>query len=91
MALFGVTAKEWREINPGLAAKSLNIRDTATLHELTVLSNLESYNAILLGKGVAKDIRLEELHSTAQQQLRVFEEMNQFALDKLKSPNSRLL
>ena len=90
LALFGTTAKEWRELNPDLAAKNLNIRDTATLHELTVLSNLESYNSILLEKGVAKEKRLDELHRTAQQQLRVFEEMNQFALEKLQSPNLRL-
>lgn len=90
LALFGITAKDWRELNPDLAAKNLNIRDLANLHELTVLSNLESYNSILLEKGVGKEQRLAELHRTAQQQLRVFEEMNQFALEKLQSPNLQL-
>ncbi|MFN4254827.1 MAG: KilA-N domain-containing protein [Saprospiraceae bacterium] len=86
LALFGRTAKQWREENPALAAKNLNIRDAASLHELTVLSNLESYNSILLRNGVSKEMRLQELHRTARQQLQVFEEMNQFALEKLKSP-----
>lgn len=86
LALFGRTAKQWREENPALAAKNMNIRDAASLHELTVLSNLESYNSILLRNGVSKEMRLQELHRTARQQLQVFEEMNQFALEKLKSP-----
>lgn len=85
-ALFGRTAKQWREENLTLAAKNMNIRDAASLHELTVLSNLESYNSILLRNGVSKEMRLQELHRTARQQLQVFEEMNQFALEKLKSP-----
>ncbi len=44
VALFGFTAKAWRETNPGLAKKN-NVRDFATINELTVLSNLESHNA----------------------------------------------
>ncbi len=48
VAIFGTTAKQWREKNPG---KSGNIRDHATLNELLVLANMESYNAILIEQG----------------------------------------
>ena len=47
LALFGQTAKEWRKDNPG---KKGNIRDYTDLHHLLVLANLESYNAILIGR-----------------------------------------
>lgn len=90
MAVFGMTARDWRELNPDLAAKNLNVRDTATLHELTVLSNLESYNSILLRNRASKEGRLSELRRTAEQQLRVFEEMNRFSLEQLQSPHLKL-
>lgn len=50
MALFGITAKEWREANPHADG---NIRDAATIEQLIVLSNLESINAVLINQGVA--------------------------------------
>ena len=50
VALFGFTAKAWREANPELAKKN-NVRDFATINELTVLSNLESHNAQMLREG----------------------------------------
>ncbi len=83
LALFGMTAAQWREANPELATKNGNIRDTATLAELTVLSNLESYNAILLRNGVDKESRFRELQRTAQQQLEVFESISQSAIKRL--------
>lgn len=52
MALFGFTAKAWREANPELAKKN-NVRDFATINELTVLSNLESHNAQMMKKALA--------------------------------------
>jgi KilA-N domain len=91
LALFGCTAQQWRTINPELVAKGLNIRDAATLHELTVLSNIESYNAILLRNGVTSEFRLRELQRTAEQQLTIFEEINKFALEQLQSPHLKLL
>ena len=51
VALFGMTAKEWRENNPELKG---NMRDYASLNELLVLANMESFNAILIEKGLAQ-------------------------------------
>lgn len=73
VALFGCTAKEWRDANPELA-KSNNIRDFASIAELTVLSNLESHNAELIKSGVAKEERFKVLREIAQYQLRVLSE-----------------
>ena len=72
-ALFGCTAKEWREANPELA-KSSNIRDYASIPELTVLSNLETHNAELIKQGVDKTERFNQLRGIAQYQLRVLAE-----------------
>ena len=47
VALFNCTAKDWREVNPDLAKKSLNIRDIASINKLALLSNLETLNALL--------------------------------------------
>lgn len=67
VALFGKTAKEWREENPG---KKGNIRDYANLQYLLVLANLESYNAILIEQNIDQRRRLEMLRETAERQLR---------------------
>lgn len=66
VALFGKTAKEWRIENP---KKKGNIRDYATISQLLVLVNLESYNAILIEQGAAQEQRLELLRQTAIKQL----------------------
>jgi hypothetical protein len=73
VALFGCTAKEWREANPDLA-RSSNIRDYASIPELTVLSNLETHNAELIKQGVDKTERFNQLREIAQYQLRVLAE-----------------
>lgn len=65
----------------------MNIRDYADLHQLTVLSNLESYNAIMINKGMDKPTRLIELNQTAIHQLKILQTMQTQAFDKLKSPN----
>lgn len=70
VALFGFTAKAWRETNPELAQKN-NVRDFATIHELTVLSNLESHNAQLIKEGKGKEERFKILQEIAAYQLRV--------------------
>ncbi len=56
VALFGFTAKAWRESNPELA-KSSNVRDYATINELMVLSNLETHNAQMIRDGKSKEER----------------------------------
>ncbi len=73
VALFGCTAKEWREANPELA-KHNNIRDYASIPDLTVLSNLETHNAELIKSGMPKAERFERLREIAQYQLRVLAE-----------------
>ena len=70
VALFGCTAKAWRDANPELA-KRYNIRDFASICELTVLSNLETHNAELIKSGVSKADRFKALQEIAQYQLRV--------------------
>ena len=67
VALFGKTAKEWREENPG--AKG-NIRDAATLEQLLVLANMESFNAELIRRKIPQRQRLLELNQLAVMQLR---------------------
>ena len=54
LVLFGVTAKDWRMKNKDKAKQGLNIRDMASINELTILSNLESYNAVLIKKNINK-------------------------------------
>lgn len=70
VALFGFTAKAWREANPELAKKN-NVRDFATINELTVLSNLESHNAQMLREGKEKEERFKILQEIAEYQLNV--------------------
>lgn len=64
--LFGKTAKEWRDSNSN--AKG-NIRDNATLYQLLVLANMESYNAILIKQGKNQAERMQLLHELAVQQI----------------------
>lgn len=73
VALFGFTAKAWRDANPELAKKS-NVRDFATINELTVLSNLETHNAQMIREGRSKEERFEILKDIADYQMRVLRE-----------------
>lgn len=70
VALFGFTAKAWRTSNPDLAKKN-NVRDFASVNELTVLSNLESHNAQMIREGKSKEERLVILSEIAEYQLQV--------------------
>lgn len=63
------TAKQWREANPEYAKKGLNIRDIASINELVVLANLESFNAELLKRDIDKFTRYACLHEMAERQL----------------------
>lgn len=67
VALFGVTAAEWRSANPG---KEGNVRDHATLEQLVVLSNMESINAVLIHQGQQQPERLMQLNTIAITQMR---------------------
>lgn len=65
--LFGKTAKEWRDSNPN---EKGNIRDDATIYQLLVLVNMESYNAILIKQGKSQAERMQLLHELAVQQMK---------------------
>jgi len=67
VALFGVTAKQWRDTHPDNPG---NMRDTATLEQLVVLSNLESINAMLIYQGLSAPERLAQLNAMAITQMR---------------------
>ncbi len=79
VALFGITAKEWRANN---IDKSGNIRDYATLEQLVVLSNMESINALLIGQNLLQNERLIQLNKVAITQMKSLIESN--AMKKLK-------
>ena len=73
VALFGMTAKEWREANPNMKG---NIRDYAEVSQLICLSNLENINAYLIEQGVLQSERLVQLNKTAIRQMQVLLETN---------------
>ena len=75
LALFGYTAKDWEEANPELS-KKLNMRDTASINELVVLSNMESLNSELIKQGMARELRYDVLHRMAEEQLKVLNKQN---------------
>ena len=71
MALFGMTAKQWRDSHPDLKG---NIRDYATINQLICLSNLESLNAVFISEGISQSERLVKLNQIAIHQMRILEE-----------------
>ena len=68
VALFGVTARQWREANPDLDG---NIRDYASINELICLSNLESMNSVLIEEGLLQSDRLVRLNEMAIRQMEI--------------------
>ncbi len=80
VALFNKRAKQWREENLDLKG---NMRDYASLNELLVLANMESYNAILIEKGLEQRDRMIELRNLAKTQLISLEKLNQLDIKKL--------
>ncbi|ERT63098.1 KilA-N domain-containing protein [Peptoniphilus sp. BV3AC2] len=81
VALFNKTAKEWREENQDLKG---NMRDYASLNELLVLANMESYNAILIGKGMDQKERMIELRNLARTQLMSLKKLGESDIKKLE-------
>ncbi|HBX21971.1 MAG TPA: DNA-binding protein, partial [Porphyromonadaceae bacterium] len=72
VALFGVTAKQWRDANPGLKG---NIRDYANINELICLSNMENLNAVFISEKMPQKERLIRLNQTAIQQMRILQDV----------------
>ncbi len=79
MALFGITAMQWRKQNPN---KEGNIRDMANLEQLVVLSNLESINSVLIHQGLEQSARLTQLNQIAISQMNSL--LKHKAIKKLK-------
>ncbi len=74
VALFGCTAKQWRDANPEQANKGLNIRDFASINELAVLSNIESLNADMISNKIEKSERFNKFRQITHYQLQILNE-----------------
>ena len=81
MALFGMTAKDWREQHK---EDKGNIRDTATIEQLIILSNLETMNAQFIKEGLPQDKRLEQLNQIAQYQMKSLLSNTPKSIERLK-------
>ncbi|MBQ8518281.1 MAG: KilA-N domain-containing protein [Agathobacter sp.] len=81
VVLFGKTAKQWRDENP---KKEGNIRDYASLQQLLVLANMESYNAILINQGCGQAERMKLLHDLAVQQMKTLSSLELTALPQIE-------
>lgn len=86
VSLFDKTAKQWRDENKNLKG---NIRDYASLNELLVLANMESYNAILIEKGLEQKERMIELRKLARNQMLSLERLNQGNLKRLEDNKNK--
>lgn len=71
IAMFGMTARQWRDLNPD---KKGNIRDYATINELICLSNMENLNAVFINDGMPQSDRLVKLNQIAIQQMKILED-----------------
>lgn len=91
LALFGYTAKEWEEANPNLA-KKINMRDTASINQLIVLSNMEAFNSEMIKMNVPKSDRFAALHKMAKEQLASLNKHKaEFKFRKLSSDGNNTL
>lgn len=89
VALFGMTAKEWRDKNPNLDG---NIRDYTDILHLVVLSNLEVLNASMIDNNIGQKIRLEKLNQTARKELEILvNDKNIVGIEKLDKKNDKLI
>lgn len=79
MAMFGMTAAEWRDAHPGLKG---NIRDYATINELICLSNMENLNAVFIEEDLPQSERLVKLNQIAIHQMKVLEDSGRRKLIK---------
>lgn len=86
VALFNKRAKQWRKENPDLKG---NMRDYASLNELLVLANMESYNAVLIGKGMEQKERMIELRKLARNQLMSIEKLNNIGIKNLEDKSKK--
>ena len=86
VALFGIIAKQWRDANPKTVG---NLRDEATLEQLVVLSNLESFNADMMRNGIARNIRFQKLYEISKYQLEILNKQDFLkSIKKSENPNN---
>ena len=86
VAMFGKTAREWREENPDLKG---NIRDYASINQLICLSNMENLNAVFINEGLSQSERLVKLNKIAIQQMKVLENIDDKRFLKLPDSENR--
>ena len=86
VAMFGKTAREWREENLDLKG---NIRDYASINQLICLSNMENLNAVFINEGLSQSERLEKLNKIAIQQMKVLENVDEKRILKLPDSENR--
>ena len=86
VALFGMTAKEWKDKNPNLDG---NMRDYTNILQLVILSNLENLNAEMIERGIESKIRLERLNTIAKKQYNILRDSNSIEkIEKLDNNNN---
>ena len=88
VALFGCTAKQWKEVNPQHALDGKNVKNFASINELAVLSNLESLNSELIKSGVEKRIRFNNMHRISRQQLEILNKTDMLKSIKKQSDST---
>lgn len=88
VALFGCTAKQWRDANTELLLENKNLRDFASINELAVLSNLETHNAEMIKTGLNKTERFQKLLAIATYQLNILNQTD--FIKALKKPNDEI-
>ncbi|MEP7163107.1 MAG: KilA-N domain-containing protein [Ferruginibacter sp.] len=85
IVLFGTTAKQWREANPDKVLKGENIREMASINELAILANIESFNSILIKNGVPKKDRFKILRETVIDQRKTLDSIDMVKTIKKES------
>lgn len=85
VALFGITAKEWREAHPDQKG---NIRDYATINQLICLSNMENLNAVFINDGMEQPLRLLKLNEIAIKQMTILENLDNSSLFESEKTNA---
>lgn len=86
LAVFGRTAKQWRDENPDKDKSGFNIRDFADLHQLTVIANLEAFNSKLIRQKIDRPNRFRELVKEAKYQLESLRKTSAYTIGQIQSP-----
>lgn len=91
LAIFGMTAKQWKEANPERDKNGENMRDSASIAELIVISNAESLNAELIKEGLSKQERYERMQRMAQDQMKILSKEDTMKVIKKTSDDVYLI